>query len=73
MEFSAGVGGQEAMLFCADLLKMYCNHCDAKGFEYTLTQFEKSDLEGIRHASINIDHPGNANKYSLFYMIYLLL
>lgn len=58
VEFSAGVGGQEAMLFCGELLEMYCNYCENRGFEYTLTQFEKSDLEGVRHATINIEHPG---------------
>ncbi len=59
MELTAGVGGQEAMLFCSELLDMYCSHCDIQGWENTITGVERSDLEGVRHASVTIDHPGN--------------
>ena len=58
MELSAGVGGQEAMLFCKELSDMYMNYCDSQGWGYEVVQNDKSDLEGVRHLSVNIDHPG---------------
>ena len=60
MEFSAGVGGQESMLFCNEILEMYCNYCNIKGWDYELTDYEKSDLEGVRHAALYINNPGMA-------------
>lgn len=58
VEISAGVGGQEAMLFCNDLLEMYQSYCENQGWDCELTDCENSDLEGIRHATLSIDHPG---------------
>lgn len=58
MELSAGVGGQEAMLFCNELLVMYSNYCENQGWENSLSDFENSELEGIRHATLTVDHPG---------------
>ena len=63
MEFSAGVGGQESMLFCFEMLQMYTTYCDSEGWDYELTHIEKSDLEGVRHASVCINHPGLTFKY----------
>lgn len=62
MEFSAGVGGQEAMLFCSELLGMYCVFCEKEGWDHELTDHEKSDLEGVRRAALNINHPGLITK-----------
>ncbi len=59
MELSAGVGGQESMLFCSEILEMYCSYCESEGWDYELTDYEKSDLEGVRHAAIIISHPSN--------------
>jgi len=61
MELSAGVGGQEAMLFCNQLLDMYLSYCENQGWEYELIQGEKTDLEGMRHASVSIDSPAAYN------------
>ena len=58
MELSAGIGGQESMLFCYEILQMYISYFDNEGWQYELTDIEKSDLEGVRHASICINHPG---------------
>nr|CAH0099377.1 unnamed protein product [Daphnia galeata] len=62
MEFSAGVGGQESMLFCFEMLQMYTTYCDSEGWDYELTDIEKSDLEGVRHASVCINHPDAYDK-----------
>ena len=59
LEISAGVGGQEAMLFCSELFEMYSNYCDSQGWDNNITHFERSDLEGARHATLSIEHPGN--------------
>lgn len=58
MEFSAGVGGQESMLFCSEILEMYSNYCDSEGWDFELTDVERSDLEGVRHAALTINDPG---------------
>lgn len=58
MEFSAGVGGQEAMLFCNELLEMYCNYCTLEEWDHEVTDYAASELEGARHATLCINHPG---------------
>lgn len=72
MEFSAGVGGQEAMLFCSELLGMYCNYCEKEGWEHELTDHEKSDLEGVRHAALSISHPGLIMKWYTRWAIFTI-
>lgn len=68
MEFSAGVGGQESMLFCNEILQMYIIYCESEGWDYELTDIEKSDLEGIRHAAICINNSGMSfQKFSFMY------
>lgn len=65
MEFSAGVGGQESMLFCNEMLNMYCNYCDSEGWTYELIDCEDSDLQGVRHASVCINHPGTVYPFTV--------
>ena len=59
LELSAGIGGQEAMLFCNELLELYSNYCESEGWDYDLSDSEKTDIEGMRHASLIINHHGN--------------
>ena len=54
MEISAGVGGQEAMLFCLDLYQMYQGYATFRGWYFENLVYEKSDIGGLRHASVNI-------------------
>lgn len=52
-EITAGVGGQEAMLFCSDLFKMYQGYFEYQGFTYQPLDVDKeSGIDGIRHATI---------------------
>lgn len=44
LEVSAGVGGQEAMLFTKQLFEMYTNYADYKGWRTDNLDFEQSDL-----------------------------
>ncbi|KAH9500470.1 Peptide chain release factor 1-like, mitochondrial [Bulinus truncatus] len=55
MEISAGVGGQEAMLFCAELFQMYRNYAQCKGWTVTGLAIEENDIGGTRKAEIEIN------------------
>lgn len=52
LEVTAGVGGQEAMLFAREIFDMYSNYVDFKGWNCEIIQLEHSDVGGIRHASM---------------------
>ncbi|CAH2231666.1 peptide chain release factor 1-like, mitochondrial [Pararge aegeria] len=52
VEVTAGAGGQEAMLFARELLEMYQSYCEYKDWEVDVASIEKSDLGGIRKASL---------------------
>lgn len=54
LEISAGVGGQEAMLFAKDLYQMYLNYIDYLGFKHELIELDQTDLGGISSCSISI-------------------
>ena len=44
LEVSAGVGGQEAMLFTKELFEMYKRYADFKGWTIDTVNFEVSDI-----------------------------
>ncbi|XP_072767555.1 peptide chain release factor 1-like, mitochondrial [Anoplolepis gracilipes] len=52
VEITAGVGGQEAMLFVKDLYNMYTGYADYLGLTYEVIHMEKNDNDGIRHVSV---------------------
>ncbi|XP_044731194.1 peptide chain release factor 1-like, mitochondrial [Chrysoperla carnea] len=54
-EITAGVGGQEAMLFARDLYQMYLNYINYKGWDYTIADLDNSEIGGIRHASLLVN------------------
>ena len=43
LEVSAGVGGQEAMLFTGEIFDMYANYAGFKGWTFDTVDHEKSD------------------------------
>uniref|UniRef100_A0A182XR80 Prokaryotic-type class I peptide chain release factors domain-containing protein n=1 Tax=Anopheles quadriannulatus TaxID=34691 RepID=A0A182XR80_ANOQN len=57
MEVTAGVGGQEAMLFARELFDMYCGYVEYKGWEVEMLQTEDTDIGGTRHATTVISGP----------------
>lgn len=71
IEITAGVGGKEAMIFCNELLTMYCNYCDNQGWDYSITSCEMTDLEGVRHASLTINNSGTTQSIIMFPYIYI--
>lgn len=54
LEINAGVGGQEAMLFAEELFDMYYNFANYKGWQVEIIESFRTDLGGIRHASVII-------------------
>ncbi|KAK3877353.1 hypothetical protein Pcinc_017927 [Petrolisthes cinctipes] len=65
LEVSAGVGGQEAMLFSQEVFNMYQGFAEYMGWTSDLTDYETTDLGGLRHgaAVISGDSVYQALKY----------
>uniref|UniRef100_A0A8C5QE61 Mitochondrial translation release factor 1 like n=1 Tax=Leptobrachium leishanense TaxID=445787 RepID=A0A8C5QE61_9ANUR len=62
MELTAGVGGQEAMLFTADMFEMYQRYASFKNWSFDVLEYCPSDLGGLRHATASI---GGLQAYKL--------
>ncbi|KAL6263731.1 hypothetical protein P5V15_003817 [Pogonomyrmex californicus] len=54
IEITAGVGGQEAMLFVKDLYDMYIGYIKYLDLKYEIINIETTDNNGIRQVSIMI-------------------
>jgi peptide chain release factor 1 len=54
IEITAGVGGQEAMLFVKDLYDMYLGYAKYLDLDHEIIDIEVTDNKGIRHVSIII-------------------
>lgn len=48
MEVTAGVGGQEAMLFAKEVHDLYCNYFNFCGWQYELANLEETELGNIK-------------------------
>ena len=59
MEIKAGEGGAESALFAADLLRMYIQYSNAKGWKTEILDKNESDLGGYKDVQIAIK--GNSN------------
>jgi len=44
LEVTAGVGGQEAMLFAMEVFQMYMNYASYCGWSVNIVNFEESDV-----------------------------
>ena len=58
MEIRGGVGGEEAMLFAADLLRMYGMYAESKGWRLELSNINETELGGVKEASFLIEGEG---------------
>ncbi|KAG6450479.1 hypothetical protein O3G_MSEX006631 [Manduca sexta] len=58
LEVTAGAGGQEAMLFAMELFELYMSHAKYKGWEVDIASYEKTELGGVRKASMLIQGVG---------------
>jgi len=54
MEIKAGEGGAESALFAADLLRMYIQYANSKGWKTEVIEKNESDLGGIKDIQIAI-------------------
>lgn len=53
-EVTAGVGGQEAMLFTAEMFDMYQRYAAYKNWSFDILEYFHSDLGGVRHAAASV-------------------
>ncbi|XP_053567784.1 peptide chain release factor 1-like, mitochondrial isoform X2 [Bombina bombina] len=54
VEVTAGVGGQEAMLFTAEVFDMYQHYASHKNWSFDILEYYPSDLGGLRHATASV-------------------
>ena len=58
MEIRGGVGGEEAMLFAADLMRMYTMYVESRGWKMEILNVSETELGGVKEASILIEGEG---------------
>ncbi len=58
MEIRGGVGGEEAMLFAADLLRMYTMYADHHGWKLEIVNISETELGGVKEVSVLIEGEG---------------
>jgi peptide chain release factor 1 len=58
VEIRAGTGGEEASLFAADLLRMYCKYAETRRWKVELLDSRPTDLGGFREVIVSLagDH-----------------
>ena len=58
MEIRGGVGGEEGMLFAADLYRMYSMYAEAKGWRVEIANLSETELGGIKEISFVVEGEG---------------
>ncbi|MEO0513262.1 MAG: PCRF domain-containing protein [Planctomycetota bacterium] len=59
MEFRAGTGGDEAGLWCRDLMEMYTRFAQRRGWRFEPLDVEHdAEVGGVRHATVNVRGDG---------------
>lgn len=58
IEIRGGVGGEEGMLFAADLFRMYSMYADSKGWKIEVANINETELGGIKEISFVIEGYG---------------
>jgi peptide chain release factor 1 len=58
IEIRAGAGGQEAALFAADLMQMYINYAERRGWKASVESTSQTDLGGFREVVLFIKGKG---------------
>ncbi|XP_041921945.1 peptide chain release factor 1-like, mitochondrial isoform X1 [Alosa sapidissima] len=57
LEVTAGVGGQEAMLFTSEMFDMYQSFAAFQGWGFDVLEYTSSEIGGLRHGSASISGP----------------
>ena len=58
MEIRGGVGGEEGMLFAADLFRMYSMYAESKGWHIDVANVSETELGGIKEISFVVEGEG---------------
>ncbi len=58
MEIRGGVGGEEGMLFAADLFRMYSLYAESKGWKIEVANVSETELGGIKEISFVVEGEG---------------
>lgn len=58
MEIRGGVGGEEGMLFAADLFRMYSMYAESRGWKIEIANISETELGGIKEISFLIEGEG---------------
>ena len=58
MEIRGGVGGEEAMLFAADLFRMYAMYVENRGWKLEVTSRSETELGGIKTIEFIVEGEG---------------
>ena len=58
MEILGGVGGEEGMLFAADLFRMYSMYAESRGWKIDIANINETELGGIKEISFVIEGEG---------------
>lgn len=54
IEIRAGTGGEEAALFAADLMRMYCRYAESRGWSVEVLQLHESEHGGVKEVGLSI-------------------
>ena len=58
LEIRGGVGGEEGMLFAADLYRMYAMYAERKGWKLEIANLSETELGGVKEISVVIEGEG---------------
>ena len=58
MEIRGGVGGEEGMLFAADLYRMYSMYAESRGWRVEIANLSETELGGIKEISFVVEGEG---------------
>ena len=58
MEIRGGVGGEEAMLFAADLFRMYVMYAESRGWSLEVTSRSETELGGVKTIEFIVEGEG---------------
>ena len=58
MEIRGGVGGEEGMLFAADLYRMYALYAESRGWKIEIANLSETELGGIKEISFVVEGDG---------------
>ncbi|XP_067621310.1 peptide chain release factor 1 isoform X2 [Eurosta solidaginis] len=61
-EVTAGVGGQEAMIFASELFDMYLNYFEYNGWSYEIIDNDETLIGGIRHGNVIVQNKDAYNE-----------